>query len=80
MRNLHAHGGLVLESLWRGHDTVAIFNALAKRGVDLFFVVGGYGTIRGATKIANKVALRNLSIASSPPDALSKINLRNVWE
>ena len=62
MRNLHAHGGLVLESLWRGHDTVAIFNALAKRGVDLFFVVGGYGTIRGATKIADEVALRNLPI------------------
>lgn len=46
-----------------GHDTAAIVDALVDQGVNLCFVVGGDGTIRGAAKIAHEVKERGLSIS-----------------
>ena len=46
-----------------GHDTEAIVDSLVEQGVNLLFVVGGDGTVRGAAKVAEEVKRRGLAIA-----------------
>merc|ERR1719401_2974883 len=60
---LHMQGGSVLGSSRGGHDTGRIVDSLVDRGVNLLFVVGGDGTVRGAAKIAAEVKKRGLAIA-----------------
>ena len=61
--NLHNIGGSTLGSSRGGHDTEAIVDSLVEQGVNLLFVVGGDGTVRGAAKIAEEVKKRGLAIA-----------------
>mmetsp|Transcript_28357 Transcript_28357/g.43294 ORF Transcript_28357/g.43294 Transcript_28357/m.43294 type:complete len:536 (+) Transcript_28357:159-1766(+) len=63
VKNLHTKGGSVLGSSRGGHDTTAIVDSLVEQGVNLLFVVGGDGTVRGAEKIAQEVKRRKLPIA-----------------
>lgn len=61
--NLHNIGGSVLGSSRGGHDTEAIVDSLVDQGVNMLFVVGGDGTVRGAAKIADEIKRRGLEIA-----------------
>mmetsp|Transcript_15367 Transcript_15367/g.44456 ORF Transcript_15367/g.44456 Transcript_15367/m.44456 type:complete len:556 (-) Transcript_15367:1009-2676(-) len=61
--NLHNIGGSTLGSSRGGHSTEAIVDSLVEQGVNLLFVVGGDGTVRGAAKIADEVKKRGLAIA-----------------
>ncbi|KAL7527385.1 hypothetical protein ACHAXR_001930, partial [Thalassiosira sp. AJA248-18] len=63
VKNLHNLGGSILGSSRGGHDTKAIVDSLVEEGVNLLFVVGGDGTVRGAAKIADEVKARGLPIA-----------------
>lgn len=63
VKNLHNQGGSVLGSSRGGHDTNAIVDTLVEQGVNLLFVVGGDGTVRGAAKIADEVKARGLPIS-----------------
>ena len=63
VKNLHNQGGSMLGSSRGGHDTEAIVDSLVDQGVNLLFVVGGDGTVRGAAKISEEVKKRGLSIA-----------------
>lgn len=61
--NLHNVGGSTLGSSRGGHSTEAIVDSLVEQSVNLLFVVGGDGTVRGAAKIADEVKKRRLAIA-----------------
>ena len=61
--NLHNIGGSTLGSSRGGHSTEAIVDSLVEQGVNLLFVVGGDGTVRGAAKVAEEVKRRGLAIA-----------------
>jgi 6-phosphofructokinase 1 len=63
VKNLHNQGGSILGSSRGGHDTVAIVDSLVEQGVNLLFVVGGDGTVRGAAKISEEVKSRGLPIS-----------------
>ena len=63
VKNLHNQGGSILGSSRGGHDTAAIVDSLVDQGINLLFVVGGDGTVRGAAKIADEVKARGLPIA-----------------
>mmetsp|Transcript_32901 Transcript_32901/g.60079 ORF Transcript_32901/g.60079 Transcript_32901/m.60079 type:complete len:527 (-) Transcript_32901:148-1728(-) len=60
---IHTLGGTVLGTGRGGHDTTLIVDALEAAGVNQLFVVGGDGTMRGASKIADEAKRRNLRIA-----------------
>ena len=51
-----------------GHDTKAIVDSLVSQNINLLFVVGGDGTLRGAAKISEEAQRRGLkiSVASIP--------------
>ena len=61
--NLHNIGGTTLGSSRGGHDTQKIVDALEQQNVNLLFVIGGDGTVRGASKIADEIKSRGLEIA-----------------
>ncbi|KAL3940440.1 MAG: hypothetical protein SGBAC_005024 [Bacillariaceae sp.] len=63
VRNFHTMGGSFLGSSRGGHDTKAIVDALVDADINLLFVTGGDGTVRGAAKIAEEVQARGLEIA-----------------
>ena len=63
VKDLHNQGGSILGSSRGGHDTMTIVDSIADQGVNLLFVVGGDGTVRGASKIAHEVKTRGLPIA-----------------
>lgn len=61
--NYHNMGGSVLGSSRGGHDTEAIVESLVAQNINLLFVVGGDGTLRGAARIAEEVKRRALQIS-----------------
>lgn len=62
IRHLHQQGGSTLGTSRGGHDTEKIVDNLVEQGVNLLFVSGGDGTLRGASKIADEVKKRGLPI------------------
>lgn len=48
VEGIHARGGTVLRSSRGGHETSAICDALEAAGVNMLFLVGGDGTMKGA--------------------------------
>ena len=51
-------GGTVLRSSRGGHDTSKICDALIENGVNMLFVIGGDGTMKGACKIDAEMSRR----------------------
>jgi 6-phosphofructokinase 1 len=51
-------GGTVLRSSRGGHDTSKICDALIQNGVNMLFVIGGDGTMKGACKIDAEMSKR----------------------
>jgi 6-phosphofructokinase 1 len=60
---IHVQGGTVLGSSRGGHDTEKILNALELVGVNMLFVIGGDGTMRGGSVLAEGAKQRGLRIA-----------------
>jgi len=63
VKDLHQQGGTILGTSRGGHDTQAIVDSLVEQQVNLLFIVGGDGTVRGAAKIAHEIKKRELPIA-----------------
>ncbi len=60
---IHTRGGSVLSSS-RGNQNVGeMVDALERMNINLFFVVGGDGTMRGAELITEEIQKRNLKIS-----------------
>jgi 6-phosphofructokinase 1 len=63
VRDVHNQGGTVLGTSRGSQDPVAMVDTLQRHGVDMLFVIGGDGTLRGAQKIANEALARELPLA-----------------
>jgi 6-phosphofructokinase 1 len=61
--HIHHQGGTLLGSSRGSQDAGEIVDNLEALGIDLLFVVGGDGTIRGAMQLTAEVARRGLKIA-----------------
>lgn len=61
--NIHHQGGTVLGSSRGEQNPIEVVDALETLGVNILFVVGGDGTMRGAQHIAREIELRNLKIS-----------------
>jgi len=60
---IHVQGGTVLGSNRGGYDTDKILNSLEIAGVNMLFVIGGDGTMRGGSVLAKEARKRGLRIA-----------------
>jgi 6-phosphofructokinase 1 len=63
VKDIHGRGGTVLGTSRGGQETGAMVDTLVQYGVDMLFVIGGDGTLRGAQKIAMEALRRSLPIA-----------------
>jgi 6-phosphofructokinase 1 len=61
--SIHQQGGTLLGSSRGGHDPRDMVDTLEKMGIGVLFVIGGDGTLKGATKIVAELARRNLPVA-----------------
>ncbi len=60
---IHHSGGTILGSSRGSQEASALVDNLVALGINVLFVIGGDGTIRGAMKIVAEVAKRGLQIA-----------------
>lgn len=61
---IHRHGGTILGTARGGGErTKDIVDTLQHQGIDILFTIGGDGTQRGASLIADEIEARGLSIA-----------------
>lgn len=63
VENIHKIGGTILGSSRGPQSEVAMVDKLVKLKVNVLYVIGGDGTLRGASKIAKEIEKRNLKIA-----------------
>jgi 6-phosphofructokinase 1 len=63
VENIHLSGGTILGSSRGPQESSAIVDKLVKLNVDILYCVGGDGTLRGASDIADEIEKRNLKIA-----------------
>jgi len=61
---IHTLGGTVLGTSRGGHDTQKIVDALEEKGINMVFIVGGDGTMHGATKIAKESRRRGMRMST----------------
>jgi 6-phosphofructokinase 1 len=61
--DINEHGGTILGSSRGEQDPAAVVDCLERMGVNLLFVIGGDGTIRGAMEIVREIAARGDRIA-----------------
>ena len=61
--NIDEDGGTILGSSRGGQDPAAIVDCLERMNVNILFVIGGDGTLRGAMQVAAAVAARDGKIA-----------------
>ena len=59
---IHQQGGTILGSSRGEQDPVKVVDSLEALGIDVLFVIGGDGTIRGAMQIVAEIAKRGLAI------------------
>ncbi len=62
VRHLHLNGGTLLGSSRGNQDPEEMVDQLISLGVELLFCVGGDGTLKGASAIAQEITKRGLSI------------------
>ena len=63
VKDIHGRGGSFLGTTRGGQDSGAMVDTLVRHGVDMLFVIGGDGTLRGAQKLAAEALRRSLPIA-----------------
>lgn len=61
--NIHERGGTVLGSSRGAQDVDVVVDTLQARGIDILFVIGGDGSMRGAHRIAEAAIARDADIA-----------------
>jgi 6-phosphofructokinase 1 len=66
--NIHEHGGTILGSSRGKQNVASIVDTLQEMGIDILFVIGGDGTMRGAIGIADEIEKRkqNISVIGVP--------------
>ena len=60
---IHEIGGTILASSRGEQDTSAIVDCLDRMDINMLFTIGGDGTLRGATDIAEEIARRGMNIS-----------------
>ncbi len=60
---IHLNGGTVLGSSRGAQDIAAVADTLVRHAVDVLFLIGGDGTLRGAGRIQKELARRGLPIS-----------------
>ena len=60
---IHEHGGTILGTSRGEQDPGEIVDCLERMGINLLFVIGGDGTLRGAQAICREIEARNAKIA-----------------
>jgi 6-phosphofructokinase 1 len=60
--HIHHQGGTILGSSRGSQDPVEVVDRLEELGLDVLFVVGGDGTIRGSMQLVAEIARRGLKI------------------
>jgi len=63
VRDIHNRGGTILGTSRGGQDPAVMVDTLARHAVDMLFVIGGDGSLRGAQKLAAEAAARALPLA-----------------
>jgi 6-phosphofructokinase 1 len=63
VENIHMHGGTLLGSSRGPQDVSDIVDTLLNWHVKILFAIGGDGTLRGASAVAQEIARRNLKIS-----------------
>lgn len=63
VRHIHTRGGTILGTSRGMHDVGRMVETLDARGVDVLFVIGGDGSMRGAHAIAEEAIARGKKIA-----------------
>ena len=63
VQDIHNLGGTILGTSRGGQDPAAMIETLVRHQVDMLFVVGGDGTLRGAQKLAAEAAACALPLA-----------------
>jgi 6-phosphofructokinase 1 len=61
--DLHEHGGTMLGSSRGEQSPEDIVDCLERMGINILFVIGGDGTIRGSMKLVDEISRRQLKIA-----------------
>ncbi len=63
VKDIHTLGGSILSSSRGRQDIDEMVNALKRMNIDIFFCIGGDGTMRATENIAAEITRRNLNIA-----------------
>lgn len=63
VRDIHNRGGTILGTSRGGQDPAVMVDTLARHAVDMLFVIGGDGSLRGAQKLAAEAEARALPLA-----------------
>ena len=63
VRNIHTLGGSILGTSRGPQDPVKIVERLCELNINVLFIIGGDGTLRGADRIASESKRRNHAIA-----------------
>ena len=63
VRGIHHRGGTVLGTSRGMQDPAVMVDTLVAQGVDMLFVIGGDGSLRGAATISDEAARRGLDLA-----------------
>ena len=61
--NINEHGGTMLGTSRGAQDPAEIVDCLERMNINVLFIIGGDGTIRGGMAIAREVAARGIKIA-----------------
>jgi 6-phosphofructokinase 1 len=77
VEDIHEKGGSVLGSSRGQQDISAIVDFLLKKKINLLFVVGGDGTMRGAMAIAQETKKRNTKILARTLPVCHIFHIRN---
>ncbi|CAL0327314.1 unnamed protein product [Lupinus luteus] len=63
VNDIHKRGGTILGTSRGGHDTSKIVDSIQDRGINQVYIIGGDGTLRGASVIYEEVKRRGLKVA-----------------
>ncbi|KAI4337529.1 hypothetical protein L6164_015933 [Bauhinia variegata] len=63
VNDIHKRGGTILGTSRGGHDTAKIVDSIHDRGINQVYIIGGDGTLRGASVIYEEVRRRCLKVA-----------------
>ena len=62
MNDIHKRGGTILGSSRGGHVTKKIVDSIQDRGINQVYIIGGDGTLKGASLIFEEITRRGLNV------------------